>query len=52
MTKNHCYLNAMGILCAAGSSAQQVKENLNSGINNLTYSDAYHPNKEFPLGHG
>ena len=39
----------MGILCAAGSSAQQVKENLNSGINNLTYSDAYHPNKEFPL---
>jgi len=50
VTKNHCYLNAMGILCAAGGSAQQVKENLNSGINNLTYSDAYHPNKEFPLG--
>lgn len=50
MTKNHCYLNAMGILCAAGSSAQQIKENINSGICNLTYSDAYHPNKEFPLG--
>ena len=50
MKKNHCYLNAMGIVCAAGSSVQQIKDNMHTGKVNLTPSDAYHKGTSFPLG--
>jgi 3-oxoacyl-[acyl-carrier-protein] synthase-1 len=50
MTSPRCYLNSLGMLCSAGDSADAVKQNLQSGIANLTDSDGYIENKELPLG--
>jgi len=50
MTSPRCYLNSLGMLCSAGDSADAVKQNLRSGIANLTDSEGYIENKKLPLG--
>lgn len=45
-----CYLNALGILCAAGDSVDAVKQGLQKKSPNLTFSDAYHQGTKLPLG--
>ncbi len=50
MTTERCYLNAVGILCAAGDSAQAVKENLLAQKVNLTITDKFSKGKPLPLG--
>lgn len=50
MTATKCYLNAMGILCAAGGSAAEVKANLASQQTQLTMSDAFSLGTTLPLG--
>jgi len=50
MTASRCYLNELGMLCAAGESTAAVKQNLLSGKTNLTDSDAYSAGHFLPLG--
>ncbi|GAB2701827.1 beta-ketoacyl-[acyl-carrier-protein] synthase family protein [Aliiglaciecola aliphaticivorans] len=50
MIQDKCYLNALGILCAAGNNGDEVKRNLQTGNVNLTKSDRYHRGPALPLG--
>lgn len=50
MTVSKCYLNALGMLCSAGDSAEAVKKSLLSQQVNLTVSDAYSRGTPLPLG--
>jgi 3-oxoacyl-[acyl-carrier-protein] synthase-1 len=50
MKTQDCYLNALGILCAAGDCAATVKENLLSGQPALVKVDAYGAGRPVPLG--
>jgi len=50
MTARQCYLNALGILCAAGDCAVAVKQNLLSEKPALTRIDAFGAGREVPLG--
>ncbi|MEP4888971.1 MAG: beta-ketoacyl-[acyl-carrier-protein] synthase family protein [Aliiglaciecola sp.] len=50
MIKKKCYLNALGILCAAGNNGDQIKHNIQSGNVKLTKSDNYHAGPALPLG--
>ena len=50
MTARLCYLNALGILCAAGDCADAVQQNLLSGKPALTRIDAFGAGRVVPLG--
>jgi 3-oxoacyl-[acyl-carrier-protein] synthase-1 len=50
MTARQCYLNALGILCAAGDCADAVQQNLLSEEPALTRIDAFGAGREIPLG--
>jgi 3-oxoacyl-[acyl-carrier-protein] synthase-1 len=50
MTARRCYLNALGILCAAGDCAESVQQNLLSEKPALTRVDAFGAGREVPLG--
>lgn len=50
MTVPRCYLNALGIICSSGDSADAVKQNLLSLHTNLTVSDAFNAGQPLPLG--
>jgi 3-oxoacyl-[acyl-carrier-protein] synthase-1 len=50
MTLQACYLNALGILCAAGDSVAAVEQNLRSATPALTSVDAYGAGRVVPLG--
>lgn len=50
MTATRCYLNALGMLCAAGDSPTAVKDNLFAQQTLLTRSAAYGSDCPLPLG--
>lgn len=50
MSMTKYYLNAMGILCAAGDSVETVKANLMSEKTNLTMTEKYSADQILPLG--
>ena len=50
MTSARCYLNALGMLCSSGGSTDAVKQNLRSGVANLTCSEDYIEGKALPIG--
>ncbi|MDO6566963.1 beta-ketoacyl-[acyl-carrier-protein] synthase family protein [Alteromonas sp. 1_MG-2023] len=50
MIQESCYLNALGIVCAAGNNGEQVKNNIQSGNVNLVQTDQYHTGFNVPLG--
>ena len=50
MTTGRCYLNAMGILCAAGDSPAMLKESLIEGRIDLTMTDEFSRGRPLPLG--
>ncbi|MBV1888880.1 MAG: beta-ketoacyl-[acyl-carrier-protein] synthase family protein [Proteobacteria bacterium] len=50
MSATKCYLNALGILCAAGDSAETVNASLLSKKSSLAPSDAYSAGRPLPLG--
>lgn len=50
MIQENCYLNALGIICAAGNNGQQVKSNIQAGKINLLKSSDYHAGPALPLG--
>ena len=50
MSATKCYLNAMGILCAAGDSAETVKAALLSQKACLTSTDEFSTGRPLPLG--
>ncbi|MEH6626336.1 MAG: beta-ketoacyl-ACP synthase [Motiliproteus sp.] len=50
MTATKCYLNALGILCAAGDSGSAVAANLQTQRESLTFTDAYSDGRPLPLG--
>jgi len=45
-----CYLNALGVLCAAGDSIDRLRHNLRSETTALTRIDAYGAGRALPLG--
>ena len=50
MTTTSCYLNALGLLCAAGDTAAEVRNNLMSANAGLTPVEAWGAGREVPLG--
>ena len=50
MTAPDCYLNALGVLCAAGDSASAVEASLRSGQPDLVRVDGYGAGRPLPLG--
>lgn len=50
MKQAKCYLNAMGILCSIGDSADAVKDSLNSRQTNLTTTERFGSEEAIPLG--
>ena len=50
MTIKKCYLNAMGIVCAAGDSAAAIKTSLTDDQIRLTETDAFSLGNVLPLG--
>ncbi|MEH6579264.1 MAG: beta-ketoacyl-[acyl-carrier-protein] synthase family protein [Amphritea sp.] len=50
MSATRCYLNALGMLCSAGGSPDEVKESLLAQRNCLTFSDAFSADQPLPLG--
>lgn len=50
MTTTRCYLNSMGIICAAGDSAASVKSSIAEHETSLTVTDALSPDTFLPLG--
>ncbi len=50
MTTGRCYLNAMGILCAAGDSPARLKKSLLERRVDLTMSDEFSTGRPLPLG--
>jgi 3-oxoacyl-[acyl-carrier-protein] synthase-1 len=50
MSAQDCYLNALGMLCAAGDSVATVTQNLRSETSMLVSTDAYGAGRPVPLG--
>ena len=50
MTVKKCYLNQLGVLCAAGNSVASVADQLKSNQSPLTMSDQFSSNVPLPLG--
>jgi 3-oxoacyl-[acyl-carrier-protein] synthase-1 len=50
MSTQDCYLNALGMLCAAGDSVAAVAQNLRSETSALVSVDAYGAGRPVPLG--
>ncbi|SIS40208.1 beta-ketoacyl-[acyl-carrier-protein] synthase family protein [Neptunomonas antarctica] len=50
MTSSTCYLNALGMLCAAGDCATSIAKNLSTQQNFMTITDAYSNGTALPLG--
>ena len=50
MTGSACYLNALGMLCAAGASPDAVEQRLRSGSPALSSSDGFGAERVLPLG--
>jgi 3-oxoacyl-[acyl-carrier-protein] synthase-1 len=50
MKSSGCYLNALGMLCALGDSALEMRRNLASGKTNLTSSGAFSDGNLLALG--
>lgn len=50
MKSGKCYLNAMGIICAAGDTAQSLRDGLLSDSEALVSTDAYSRGRSIPLG--
>ncbi len=50
MTEPDCYLNALGMLCAAGDSPKSIAHRLHSEQPSLVSTDAYGAGRKIPLG--
>jgi len=50
MTDRKCYLNALGIICAAGDSIQSIKERFTYSQVELTVTDQFSVSHALPLG--
>jgi 3-oxoacyl-[acyl-carrier-protein] synthase-1 len=50
MKSSSCYLNALGMLCASGDSAFEMRQNLASGQTNLSSSGAFSDGHLLELG--
>jgi len=45
-----CYLNAVGLICAAGEGADAVRQQLRQPADTLTVTDRFSPGRPLPLG--
>lgn len=50
MTPTDIYLNDLGIICAVGTSVDEVRNNLVSSNTKMTYSRAFHQGEPLPIG--
>lgn len=45
-----CYLNAAGMICAAGEGANAIRQQLSQSADTLTVTDRFSPDRPLPLG--